>query len=26
MKEGIPLVDSVVEDLRVIAQKFSLRF
>ena len=26
MKEGIPLVDSVVEDLRVIAQKFSLTF
>jgi len=26
MKEGIPLVDSVVEDLRVIAQKFSLAF
>ncbi|MES2004773.1 MAG: Ldh family oxidoreductase [Bacteroidota bacterium] len=26
MKEGIPLVDSVVEDLKAIAEKFSLSF
>ena len=26
MKEGIPLVDSVVEDLKTVAEKFSLKF